>query len=212
MDHCDTRCICRGVHERLCQTLDVAMQDAAAACECSLLLLLDVLRDAACREDEAAAAATAAAAAAAAAVTTTAGTQQAAPAACPHELLRLVLWFHHIKSVTKRKAICGWARELGLGGLAKPGFPGVVVVEGLTECVRDFVARVRGLQWQAMQQRGEEAVPCNACATGRMEPLPARGFVGEFEELPETGLSELGAACRRAGCEHLFLAALKLAK
>lgn len=40
----------------------------------------------------------------------------AAAASCPHQLLRLVIWFHHIKSTQKRKDLVGWARELDIGG------------------------------------------------------------------------------------------------
>ena len=45
-------------------------------------------------------------------------------------LARLVLWFHHIKDLTKRKNIVGWANELDIRGFSKPGFPGVVICEG----------------------------------------------------------------------------------
>jgi hypothetical protein len=34
------------------------------------------------------------------------------------------VWFHHIKSTTKRKHIVAWARELGIAGASKPGMPG----------------------------------------------------------------------------------------
>lgn len=43
---------------------------------------------------------------------------------------RIVLWFHHIKSLTKRKNIVGWASELQIRGFSKPGFPGVIICEG----------------------------------------------------------------------------------
>ena len=50
--------------------------------------------------------------------------------AVPQPLARLVLWFHHIKDLTKRKHIVGWASELGIRGFSKPGFPGVLICEG----------------------------------------------------------------------------------
>lgn len=56
--------------------------------------------------------------------------------------------FHHIASLHKRKCIVGWARELRLGGYSKPGWPGVVVVEGEAADAEEFVQRVRSLQWQ----------------------------------------------------------------
>lgn len=107
-----------------------------------------------------------------------------------------------------------------------------MVAEGRTADVREYVARIRALQWQAMQVRAEELVPCTDCsgsssagerrnaaasssaARGDQEGLrcigPCRGFGDRFEELPESRMSELGHCCMRAGVEHLFLAALKL--
>lgn len=133
-----------------------------------------------------------------------------------------------------------WARELGCSGYSKPGFPGVVVVEGLAPDVREYVARVRALQWQAMQVRAEQLVPCCACSCaatdnssnsskvratdtgtefgnegrgGRAADSGAvRSFAGKFTELPETGMSQLGQECKAAGLEELFLAALKLSR
>jgi hypothetical protein len=52
----------------------------------------------------------------------------------------------------------------------------------------------------------EEVLPPGADAASAMR------FRGQFSELPESGLSELGAACRAAGLEGLFLAALKISR
>ncbi|KAF5836965.1 hypothetical protein DUNSADRAFT_5194 [Dunaliella salina] len=81
-----------------------------------------------------------------------------AAAAHPKTLTRRVccLWFHHIKNLYKRKVILEWARELQLGGASKPGYPGVVLVEGAVEDVQEYVGRLRSLQWKAMQVRAEE--------------------------------------------------------
>lgn len=158
---------------------------------------------------------------------------------CPFDVLQVVVWFHHIKSTEKRKNLVAWARELGCSGFSKPGFPGVVVVEGLVPDVREYVGRVRALQWQAMQVRAEHTVRCAACsseASQQLLPLPqaqtqqqqqqtgqalqqpqqqqpaGRTFTGKFTELPESGMSQLGLECKAAGMEDLFLAALKLTK
>ena len=64
--------------------------------------------------------------------------------------------FHHIKSTTKRKHIVEWADELKLGGFSKPGFPGIVVVEGLEEDAAEYVQRLKRLRWQAMAVRAED--------------------------------------------------------
>lgn len=44
--------------------------------------------------------------------------------AVPVMMIRAVIWFHHIKSTTKRKAIVGSARDMNVRGCSKPGFPG----------------------------------------------------------------------------------------
>lgn len=55
--------------------------------------------------------------------------RQAEAASRELTLSRRCIWFHHIKAQGKRKAIVEWGKELGLGGLSKPGFPGVLLVE-----------------------------------------------------------------------------------
>lgn len=134
-----------------------------------------------------------------------------------------VVWFHHIKSTQKRKNLVAWARELDLSGYSKPGFPGIVVVEGLAPAVREYLARVRALQWQAMQVRGAQRVACAPCTdansvvagsseggSGSSAEVAPRSLQGKFLELPESGMSQLSSECRSAGLEELFLAALKL--
>lgn len=44
--------------------------------------------------------------------------------------MRMVLWFHHIKAISKRKDILNWAHELDIRGFSKPGFPGIIIFEG----------------------------------------------------------------------------------
>jgi hypothetical protein len=134
----------------------------------------------------------------------------------------VLIWFHHVKNTDKRKNLVSWARELGCCGYSKPGFPGVVVVEGLAPDVREYVARVRALQWQAMQVRAEQLLPCSSCrgsssSSGQVSTAASDGVVGRalsnrFAELPETGMSQLGIECKAAGLEELFLAALKVSK
>ncbi|BDA47823.1 probable RWD domain-containing protein 2B [Coccomyxa sp. Obi] len=44
-------------------------------------------------------------------------------------IARRLIWFHHILSTTKRKAIVNWGNELELGGYCIPGHPGVLICE-----------------------------------------------------------------------------------
>jgi len=86
--------------------------------------------------------------------------QQQQSEECAQDLLRVIVWFHHIKSTEKRKnLVCSWARELDISGYSKPGYPGILVAEGLTADVRAYLARIRDLSWQAMQVRGHSLLP-----------------------------------------------------
>ena len=71
-------------------------------------------------------------------------------------ILRCLIWFHHIKSLTKRKHIVAWAHELDIGGYSKPGFPGIIVCEGEKADVIEYLRRIRQLRWQAMSVRAED--------------------------------------------------------
>jgi hypothetical protein len=116
--------------------------------------------------------------------------------------------FHHIKSSKKRKSIAAWSHELQVGGYAKIGYPGVMVLEGSVHDVDEFVARLRGQQWKAMAVRGEEEA--SAGTVGGLES--SRRFGRRVVELGEKDLGVLGEHCRVAGLESLFLAALKIDK
>ncbi|KAI5783183.1 hypothetical protein DFH27DRAFT_276748 [Peziza echinospora] len=78
------------------------------------------------------------------------------PSPKPVKITRAVIWSHHIASSLKRRDILNWSRELGLGGFSRPGWPGAVVIEGEEADVREFEARLKALQWAALQVRGEE--------------------------------------------------------
>lgn len=68
------------------------------------------------------------------------------PTAAP-VLGRRLLWFHHIKSPKKKRSIVEWARELGLQGMAKPGYPGILFVEGEESNCAEYVHRLKRLRW-----------------------------------------------------------------
>jgi hypothetical protein len=112
---------------------------------CLELCLYRTLHTAACLQEEVEAAdaamqqeqlnqqPTAAAAAAAAAgehdvaspaqlsASSTGGLSDSAAVGCQHALLRVAIWFHHIKSTQKRKDIVAWARELNIGEATNVG-------------------------------------------------------------------------------------------
>lgn len=67
---------------------------------------------------------------------------------------RRLIWSHHIKSTTKKKQIVAWASELKLSGYCKPGYPGIILVEGLEDNVSEYLQRLRRLTWKALVVKG----------------------------------------------------------
>jgi len=76
-----------------------------------------------------------------------------------------IIWSHHLLATSKRKDIIEWSDELGLWGISKPGYPGVIIVEGLEEYVDQFLKRIKSLNWQALSVRHEEVRQFH-CAEG----------------------------------------------
>lgn len=64
---------------------------------------------------------------------------------------------------------------------------------------------------QAMAVRGQEDVETSN-ELAALDAARRFGSDSNLQELAETGMSELAAACRAAGLENLFLAALKIVK
>ena len=117
-----------------------------------------------------------------------------------HSVRRLVIWFHHIKSEQKRKEILSHARNERLRGFCKPGFPGVVVVEGSTVGCSAFLEAIRSLKWQVMDIRLDENGPAEvfqAAPSSTGLPLP-------FVELAENAMGEAAALCAGAGLLDQF--------
>ena len=88
---------------------------------------------------------------------------------------RTFIYFHHIKSLKKKKDICDFASELKLGGIWKgiivlyilylvlltfilsiliEGFPGLILAEGNHFNILEFIARLKRLRWQQMTVKG----------------------------------------------------------
>ena len=124
-------------------------------------------------------------------------------------IARRLIWFHHIKASGKRKAAQSWAKELGLGGFSKPGYPGIIVVEGRFDDCETYVSRLKRLSWKAMSVRVAEDDAADALEPNAVGREPGRRLPAAFEELPENGLGVMGEALREAGLEHMLEAALK---
>jgi len=103
-----------------------------------------------------------------------------------------MIWFHHIKSIEKRKEIVACGRAERVRGFCKPGFPGVIVLEGPTGASLAFVCAIRAMRWQAMEIRFDGPPPVGRAAEGK-EGLPS-----PFVELEESGMGEAAALCAAA--------------
>ncbi|CAG8498143.1 2184_t:CDS:2 [Dentiscutata heterogama] len=115
------------------------------------------------------------------------------------KICRILIWTHHLLSLEKRKCVCRWANELGIWGLSKPGYPGIIIVEGLYDNVQDYISRLKNLKWQAITIRSEESEVYNSplhnhgefvkIRLGRINP-----GVSEFESM-----SEISSKCNERG-------------
>ena len=99
-----------------------------------------------------------------------------------------------------------WAVEFGLGGFAKIGWPGVVVVEGEEGACAAYVSSLQRLRWKQMVVRGEQQVEGRAGQSlDELRALP-RGM----QEFPDDGMSAMALACKRCGVHELFLTAMQI--
>jgi Protein of unknown function (DUF1115)/RWD domain len=124
----------------------------------------------------------------------------------PTAIMQVLVYFHHIKSPAKKREIVDSAAELSLGGFWKEGFPGIIIIEGDSEDVQEYVRRLQRLRWQHMVVRGEKTkeIPEHSTVDG-MRQLP--------KKLEEVGdMSELGQRCRLHGVHDLFMTAMKVFK
>ena len=87
------------------------------------------------------------------------------------------MWAHHISSAARRGLIVKEARALNLGGYLKPGYPGVVVVEGASGNLEDFVDWMKTSSKHTQAVRGQVDAPgralarsCHFVLTGRHHP------------------------------------------
>ena len=119
---------------------------------------------------------------------------------------RRIIYSHHIIANSKRRGLQELASQYSLGGYAKIGWPGVILVEGEESNCQQFVDEIKRWRWQQLQVRGEEQVRIS-----HGDSLEAhRKLSSDFEELGEDEMSKLAQNCRAAGLEGLFLTCMKI--
>ncbi|PKC07103.1 DUF1115-domain-containing protein [Rhizophagus irregularis] len=128
------------------------------------------------------------------------------------QLSRILIWTHHLLSLEKRKNICQWAEELGLWGFSKPGYPGIIIVEGLNDRVHEYISRLKSLRWQAITVRSEQTEPLDLKEQHYGERVKLRlgrsnPGVTELETM-----SEISSKMKKADLEEMFMSAMKINK
>jgi hypothetical protein len=101
----------------------------------------------------------------------------------------VLIWFHHLLSLTKRKAIIALQ---SVRGISKPGYPGILVLQGHKYVLNDVIAELKGMKWQAMQVRSEIECDEKSLESGVHEVESIAEVVERMEQL------ELGEWCLSA--------------
>ncbi len=120
---------------------------------------------------------------------------------------RRIIYSHHIIANSKRKALSELATQYKLGGFAKIGWPGIILIEGDEFGCQRFVDEIKSMRWQHLSVRAEEQ---SEFPEGETDIDPYRKLPKRFEELGEDDMSTLASRCREAGLEHLFLICLNI--
>ncbi|KAM0754422.1 DUF1115-domain-containing protein [Meredithblackwellia eburnea MCA 4105] len=139
----------------------------------------------------------------------------------PLLLKQVLIWTHHLLATSKRKDIIQWSAELDIWSISKPGYPGVIFLEGESTSVDEIVSRLKALNWQALQLRFE--LEYSTVTTERSSFLqeaklasvlrsPSDGINTNPRAIEVETMSELAQLMREAGLEDIFLTAMKIAK
>ena len=109
------------------------------------------------------------------------------------EYVRYWVYSHHIRSMTKRKNILRYSNENNLSGFSKPGYPGIICLEGPRKDV-DFTFKIiRGWNWRHIEVRISDVINKNDIK-----------FPKPFAELPTTDLSDLNKLLISLGLGKIF--------
>lgn len=136
-------------------------------------------------------------------------TQEGNPNNCSTPVIgRRIINSPYILKPAKIKDIKKCADELKLGGYAKVGKPGIIVIEGPEEGCKQYCPELENRGWKYQKVQGEQ-----------QEEGPAGGSVDELRVLHNTfevlgddkdAMSELGRLCRSAGIADLFFSSLNI--
>ncbi len=113
----------------------------------------------------------------------------------------------YILKPAKIKDIKRCADELGLGGYAKVGKPGIIVIEGPEEACKQYCPMLEDRGWKYQKVQGQETQ--EGPAGGTIDEL--RTFHNGFRILPEDApISAISKLCKDAGIGELFFSSLNI--
>lgn len=87
----------------------------------------------------------------------------------------ILFWAHHLLATSKRKDIHKFSLELHLWSLAKIGYPGVIVAQGLADDVDEFLRRIKV---SAVQSSHKDPIPTTP--SGHAVVCPASAARGGY--------------------------------
>mmetsp|Transcript_34986 Transcript_34986/g.73806 ORF Transcript_34986/g.73806 Transcript_34986/m.73806 type:complete len:333 (+) Transcript_34986:52-1050(+) len=114
----------------------------------------------------------------------------------------------YILKPAKIKDIKKFADELKLGGYAKVGKPGIIVIEGPEEGCKQYCPMLEDRGWKYQKVQGEQQEEGAPNPGGSVEGM--RLIKEEFRVLEEDSMSELSQLCREAGLADFFFASLNI--
>ena len=113
----------------------------------------------------------------------------------------------YILKPAKIKDIKRCADELGLGGYAKVGKPGIIIVEGPEEGCKQYCPMLEDRGWKYQKVQGQETQ--EGPVGGTIDEL--RAFQDGFQVLPEDApISAISKLCKDAGLGELFFSSLNI--
>jgi hypothetical protein len=129
----------------------------------------------------------------------------------PHS--RIIFWSHHLLSTAKRRSIQEWCTELQLWGISRPGYPGVIVIEGPFHEAAEFTRRIKALRWQALSVRYEETMELDEGSdlpNGLARVLKETRGLEKPSGVEVEEISQVHALMERARLGDIFLDAMKI--
>ena len=109
------------------------------------------------------------------------------------------IWVHHVTNRTRCKAIVEEARHLNLRGFLKPGYPGIVCIEGNDQKCDEYVTWIKGNK----SRPGGFGRNWGHHVRGHIEPAEKLLPDDDFQELEED-LAVLARICRDCLLEDEF--------